>query len=224
MDFLRRIRRSPWFAVMIAALLTFAAPCAEAQVSSGGGTAASRLRLVADDAQPAATAPAAAPYPLTQPRIGAPGTAPAAGGATGNSAPLPSQRAVDPTVPDAAIRQFIEEPRNEASATAPAFPDIRLRARILTAGRPATALIEIGGAATRAPATLLPETTGVSGQPRQAYRPPAAQPRGVFRTIREGEEFALPVGDVGAPIRVVRISQEEVVIEIVNRKTQLRLD
>jgi hypothetical protein len=224
MTILRRIRRLRLPAVVIAATFTtFASTRVEAQAPVGSGTAASQLRLIADQAQPAATAPAAASYPARQSTSSAPGNPPAVGGAAGSSVPLPSRRGVDPTVPDAAIRPYIEESRNDASAPSQAFPDIRLRARIIAEGRPPTALIEIGGPAMRAPATPMPEAAGMSGQRRQAYRPTAPQPTGVFRTIREGDEFLLPIGD-SSPIRVLRVTKEEVVIEIVNRKTQFRLD
>lgn len=221
-----------FYTVVLVAVLFTVSPSniATAQTPPASGTAASRLRLIAEEPQPTVTTRTTAPYPATQTAPGAintdnpPPSPPLPAGMvpepTGVIAP---RRNVDPTVPDAAIRQFMDEPRNEGASQMPSFPEIRLRARIITDGKPPSALIEIGGPAMREPAAPV-NPPNLGGQRRQAYQPQSGQPTGVFRTIREGDEFVLPQGDTTSPIRVVKLTGDEVIIEIVNRKTLMRLD
>jgi hypothetical protein len=132
-------------------------------------------------------------------------------------------RGADPTVPDAVIRGLLDEPRKEAGAPTPSIPEIRLRARIITADKPPTALLEIGGPAVRSQPPAPGRTPGAGAEMR-AFRPATNEPAGVFRTVRQGDEFVVPQGEVPSPIRVVKLTADEVVIEIVNRKTLIRLD
>src|SRR5689334_9859721 len=171
--------------IVLAAIGAQAATAQQTQPSDG--TAAARLRLVAQEPQTTITkvqppAPPAAPQPSalqpSAPAINPPNAVP--------------RRNNDPTVPDAVIRDLLGDARPDAPSSVPLFPDVRLRARIIAAGKPATALIEIGGPATRAQTMQTSPIPDVNG--RRAYRPTAPHPTGVFRTVREGDEFVIPMG------------------------------
>jgi hypothetical protein len=182
------------------------------------GTAASRLRLVAPEAQPTITSgQPSAPAALAQPgAVTQPSTPPL------NPPVSAPRRNNDPTMPDAVIRDLLGDARPDAPSPVPSFPDIRLRARIIVEGKPATALIEIGGPTARVQTVQTSPIPDVNG--RRAYRPTAPQPTGIFRTVREGDEFVIPMGDSTSPIRVTKLTADEVIVEVVNRKTLIRLD
>lgn len=194
-------------------LIAIASSDAAAQTTTTGqGTAAARLRLIAEEPQTTVTtrppSPPTAPVPPSAPAMNPPGGTP--------------RRNNDPTVPDAVIRDLLGDARPDSPSPMASFPDIRLRARIIAAGKPPTALIEIGGPTARGQTMQTSPIPDVNG--RRAYRPLAPQPTGVFRTVREGDEFVIPQGDSTSPIRVVKLTADEVIVEVVNRKTLIRLD
>jgi hypothetical protein len=187
--------------------------CAATTTAQTPPTAASRLRLVVEDPQLRLTA---AQLPAAAPPSPATGTTPA-GPAFSPPSPAAAtapRRSADPTVPDASIRDLLGDTRPEAPRAA-AFPEIRLRARIVASDRPATALIEIGGPAMREPPP--------PAVPGQGYATARAVSTGVFRTIREGDEFVIP-GETPTPIRVAKLTGSEVLLEVVNKNALIRLD
>jgi hypothetical protein len=185
-------------------------------------SAAARLQLVVDDQPRIITPPSTPPrYSTAQVPTVPPLTAPSGAVGPGSTmqvrppAGTAPRTGGDPTVPDASIRDLLGEKRPEAPGAPPAFPEIRLRARIITPDKPATALIEIGGSGIRTAANP------PSGEP---YAPTRAILSGTYRTIREGDEFVIATGDTPSPIRVAKLSASEVLLEVVNRKTMIRLD
>jgi hypothetical protein len=164
-------------------------------------TAAARLKLIAEEPQPQATPSRADPFD------GEPPPRPIA-------APPPN----DPTAPGPEMRRLLGDETPNAPASAPAYPDIRLRARMIVHGKPPIALIEVMDSNSRSSGpTPLGGPPGVPG-------PTGSHPQVLLRVIREGDEFVLPQGDVTSPIRVVKLTADEVILEMVNRKLQIRLD
>jgi hypothetical protein len=217
--------KSDSFSVLLAVIA--AASFANSAWAQTAPTAAARLQLVADDGPKILTPSAPTTLRTAQvpnaPQLPAP-TGTGVPGSTmqirppGGVAPQPDTAprfGGDPTVPDASIRELLGEKRPEAPGAAPAFPEIRLRARIITPDKPPSALIEIGGAGIRT------ATNPPSGEP---YAPRRALLSGTYRTIREGDEFVVTTGDAPTPIRVAKLSASEVLLEVVSRKTMIRLD
>lgn len=183
--------------LMLTAIAGLGADHAAAQTTTPPATAAARLKLIAEEPQPQVTAPAPAPTDT------APSARPAAAPATN-----------DPTAPGPEMRRLMGDETPNAPGPTPSIPDIRLRARVIVHGKPPAALIEIGGGAARQ------QTPAPDGSPSA----PRARSSGHFRTIREGEEFVVAQGDATSPVRVVKLTASEVLLEIVNRKLQIRLD
>lgn len=182
---------------VLAAVAGLGSERAAAQTTAPPTTAAARLKLIAEEPQPQAVPTATSPEKTAPPVASAPAT--------------PTKN--DPTVPSPAIRELLGTETPGAPAATPSIPDLRLRARVIVHGKPPTALVEIGGNAARAAAAT---PGGPTGSP--------AGRSGYFRTIREGDEFDIPQGDATSPVRVVKLSASEVVVEIVNRKLLIRLD
>ena len=98
-------------------------------------TAAAQLRLV----QPQGTSPAAQPV---VPNAAAPN-----GAAPADDRRL---RVADPTLPGPEMRELLNQNRTQAQSPAvrprgSALPEIKLKARVIAAGKPAAAVLEIGG-------------------------------------------------------------------------------
>jgi hypothetical protein len=162
-------------------------------------SAATRLKLIAEEAPPTSEPPAAAGLTDVVPR----------------SRPPAMPATDDPTAPGPEMRRLIgDDSSNNQNATS-AYPDFRLRARVIVHGKPPVALIEDLGSPARAT---------VAGPPGTAGGPPSPHSVPVLRAIREGDEFVLPQGETTSPIRVVKLTASEVVLELVNRKIQIRLD
>jgi len=174
-------------------------------------TAAARLKLIASDAQPllVAAQPSLNGEPAGRdpaPELPAPPMPP---GAPGRSSDFSSNS--DPTVPGPQIRELLGNEAPDRGAP-PSLPPIRLRARIVVRNQPAMALVEIGGA-------------DQARLPSAEQRGPGSGnlPTGVFRVIRQGDEFAAS-SDGQAVIRVVTLTNREIILEHVNRKMLMRLD
>jgi len=174
-------------------------------------TAAARLKLIASDTQPllmAAQVPATTVPTGRQPAPEFPAP-PMPPGAPDRSSGFSNNS--DPTVPGPQIRELLGNEAPDRGAP-PALPAIRLRARIVVRNQPAMALVEIGG-------------DEQARLPSAEQRGPGAAnlATGVFRVIRQGDEFAAS-GDGQAVIRVVTLTNREIILEHVNRKMLMRLD
>lgn len=188
------------FGIVLAVIAGFGHDRAAAQTPAPA-SAATRLKLIAEEPQvrvsqasPTSTNPPVPPAPEPP------------------SQPVVEPKANDPTMPGPAIRDLLNNETPNAPGPSPTIPSLRLRARVIVHGKPPAALIEIG----------VPSNRGQVGGPPAAAG--AIRSVGVFRAVREGEEFVIPEFDATSPIRVVKLSATEAVLEFVNRKLQVRLD
>jgi hypothetical protein len=172
---------------------------------------ATRLRLIADPAPPAAAAPSATATPLpplpapsgaaeapsTVPII-PPGAIPPNAGDSSYPPREPIRREPpptnDPTVPGPAIRELLgqgDQKTPNAPQATPELPLVRLRARVAVRDKPVIAIVEIDG---------------------RLY------------SVRPGDEFSVNVDKTPTPMKVLKLTATEMQLELVKRQAIINLN